>query len=85
MVGASGQVGAHTADCATRPSYFADAVQVSREAAARGVEAAPLSAYFMGREKPDNALVLGFAAVRSDAARRGVQRLAAAIEAARRR
>ncbi|MGH7375238.1 MAG: PLP-dependent aminotransferase family protein [Candidatus Rokuibacteriota bacterium] len=63
----------------------ADAVRVSREAAARGVEATPLSAYCVGRKKPANALVLGFAAVRPEAARRGMERLAAAIEAARRR
>jgi GntR family transcriptional regulator/MocR family aminotransferase len=62
----------------------ADAVRVSREAAARGVEATPLSAYFAGRAKRANALVLGFAAVRPEAARRGMERLAAAIEAARR-
>jgi GntR family transcriptional regulator / MocR family aminotransferase len=62
-----------------------DAAGVSREAAARGVEATPLSAYFAGREPPPNALVLGFAAVRPEAARRGMERLAAAIEAARAR
>ena len=63
----------------------AAAATVSREAAARGVEATPLSAYCVGREKPANALVLGFAAVRPEAARRGMERLAAAIGAARRR
>jgi GntR family transcriptional regulator / MocR family aminotransferase len=63
----------------------ADAARVSREAAARGVEATPLAAYCVGREKPANALVLGFAAVRPEAARRGMERLAAAIEVARRR
>jgi GntR family transcriptional regulator/MocR family aminotransferase len=62
-----------------------DAVRVSEEAAARGVEATPLSAYFTGREPPVNGLVLGFGAVRPDAAIRGMERLAAAIEAARRR
>ena len=62
----------------------ADAARVSREAAARGVEATPLSAYFVERGKRVNALVLGFAAVRPEAARRGMERLAAAIEAARR-
>jgi len=61
----------------------ADAGRVSREAAARGVEATPLAAYFVGRRKPVDALVLGFAAVRPEAARRGMERLAAAIEAAR--
>ncbi len=63
----------------------ADAVTVSREAAARGVEATPLSAYCVGREKPANALVLGFAVVRPEAVRRGMERLAAAIETARHR
>jgi len=63
----------------------ADAVAVTREAAARGVEVAPLAAYHAGPERPPNALVLGFAAVRPDAARRGMERLSAAIEAARRR
>jgi GntR family transcriptional regulator / MocR family aminotransferase len=62
----------------------ARAVRVSREAAARGVEATPLSAYFGGRAQPAEALVLGFAAVRPEAAARGMERLAAAIEAARR-
>jgi GntR family transcriptional regulator / MocR family aminotransferase len=61
----------------------APAGRVSREAAARGVEATPLAAYFTGRGRPANALVLGFAAVRPEAARRGMERLAAAIEAAR--
>ena len=63
----------------------ADAARVSREAATRGVEATALAAYCVGREKPANALVLGFAAVRPEAARRGMERLAASIEAARRR
>ncbi len=63
----------------------ADARRVSEEAAARGVEAAPLSAYFAGRAPRPDGLVLGFAAVRPDAARRGMERLAQAIEAARRR
>ena len=60
-----------------------DAASVCREAAARGVEVAPLSAYFAGSAGRVNGLVLGFAAVRPDAARRGMERLAAAIEAAR--
>jgi GntR family transcriptional regulator/MocR family aminotransferase len=61
----------------------ARAVRVSREAAARGVEATPLAAYFAGRGPRPNALVLGFAAVRPEAARRGMERLAAAIDASR--
>jgi GntR family transcriptional regulator/MocR family aminotransferase len=62
-----------------------DAVRVAHEAAKRGVEAAPLAAYFAGAEPRANSLVLGFAAVRPDVARRGMERLALAIEAARRR
>ncbi len=61
-----------------------DAVRVSREAATRGVEATPLSAYFVGRASAVNSLVLGFGAVRPDAASRGMERLAAAIAAASR-
>jgi GntR family transcriptional regulator/MocR family aminotransferase len=61
----------------------ADAVRVSEEAAARGVEVTPLSAYFAGPGRHANALVLGFAAVGAEAARRGMERLAAAIDAAR--
>jgi GntR family transcriptional regulator/MocR family aminotransferase len=61
-----------------------DAGRVSREAAARGVEATPLSAYFAGRPRGVNALVLGFGAVRPEAANRGMERLAVAIAAARR-
>ena len=62
-----------------------DAVRVAREAALRGVEAAPLSAYFAGTGRGANGLVLGFGVVRPDASRRGMERLAMAIEAARRR
>ena len=47
------------------------------------MEATPLAAYYARRGKPVDALVLGFAAVRPEAARRGMERLAAAIEAAR--
>jgi GntR family transcriptional regulator/MocR family aminotransferase len=62
-----------------------DAARVAGEAAARGVEVAPLSAYFAERPRHGEGLVLGFAAVRPDAARRGMERLALAITAARRR
>src|SRR5262249_39759975 len=48
-----------------------DAARVSLEATKRGVEAAPVSAYCAGKEPVINGLVLGFAAVRPDAARRG--------------
>jgi GntR family transcriptional regulator/MocR family aminotransferase len=61
----------------------ADAARVFQEAAARGVEVMPLSAYFFGRSKAPNSLVLGFASVRPDVIRRGMEGLAAAIEAAR--
>jgi DNA-binding transcriptional MocR family regulator len=62
-----------------------EAGRVSREAAARGVEAAPATAYFAGRGLAVNALVLGFGAVRPEASGPAMERLAAAIEVARRR
>jgi DNA-binding transcriptional MocR family regulator len=62
-----------------------DAGRVSQEAAARGVEATPLSAYCARRKAPVNGLVLGFGAVPRDASWHGMERLASAIEAARRR
>jgi GntR family transcriptional regulator/MocR family aminotransferase len=62
----------------------ARAERVFEEAAARGVEVTPLSAYFLTRRAAPNSLVLGFGAVRPDAARRGMELLAASIEAARR-
>ena len=61
-----------------------EAGRVSREAAARGVEAAPATAYFAGRGLAVNALVLGFGAVRPEASGPAMERLAAAIEVARR-
>lgn len=63
----------------------ADAEKVFREAAARDVELTPLVSYFADRASATNALVLGFAAVGPDDLHRGMERLAAAIEAARRR
>jgi len=60
----------------------ADASRVFEEAAARGVEVMPLSAYVLGRGRSDNALVLGFGSVRPEMLRAGVERLAAAIDAA---
>ncbi len=62
----------------------ADATRVSLEAASRGIEVAPLAAYFAHRANAANGLALGFAAVRPEVLRRGVERLAAAIAAARR-
>src|SRR5499427_6259070 len=68
-----------------------DAERVFHEAAARGVEVMPLSHYFFGRprtiagsQRSTNAILLGFASVRPDALRRGMERLAAAIDAAER-
>ena len=61
-----------------------EAEAVFREAAARGVEVMPLSAYRLGRTRSDNALVLGFGGVGPDAIARGVERLAGAIDAVRR-
>lgn len=57
---------------------------VAREAATRGVEVTPVAAYSVRPAKAPNGLVLGFAAVRPDLLRMGAERLAAAIEAARR-
>jgi GntR family transcriptional regulator / MocR family aminotransferase len=57
--------------------------RVFEEALARGVEATPLSMYFT-RATPQNGLMLGFGSVRPDASVDGMQRLAAAIESARR-
>ncbi len=60
------------------------AVAVAREAAARGVEVTPLSAYYARPARAPDALVLGFAAARPEAATRAMERVAAAIQAARR-
>jgi GntR family transcriptional regulator/MocR family aminotransferase len=62
----------------------ADASAVFDEAAARGVEVMPLSAYRFGRSRVANALVLGFGAVPPRKLRAGMERLASALEAARR-
>jgi GntR family transcriptional regulator/MocR family aminotransferase len=59
-----------------------DDVRVFQEAAARGVEVMPLSAYYFGRGKAANGLVLGFGAVRPDDMNAGMESLSAAIEAA---
>jgi GntR family transcriptional regulator/MocR family aminotransferase len=63
----------------------ADAETVCHEALARGVEATPLSAYYSERANAPNGLVLGFGALRADDMVPGMERLAAAIEAARQR
>jgi hypothetical protein len=63
----------------------ADAELVFHEAIARGVELMPLSAYCFDRAcRRQTALVLGFAAVRPELFDAGFERLAAAIDAARR-
>jgi GntR family transcriptional regulator/MocR family aminotransferase len=58
--------------------------RVYEEARNRGVEVAPLGMYFIGRHTV-NGLLLGFASTGPDALRRGMERLAASIEAAQRR
>ena len=55
---------------------------VIAEAKARGIEVMALSHYYYGSGPRENALVLGFAAVRPAAIRTGVSQLALAIEAA---
>ncbi len=60
------------------------AERVCDEAVARGIEVTPISHYYAGRTRPANAIVLGFASVRPEALRRGMERLAAAIDAASR-
>ena len=57
--------------------------RVCEEARERGVEVAPLGAYYLGR-RTANGLLLGFASTPPDSLRRGMERLAAAIDAARR-
>ena len=74
----------HTGLHAVADLLGADAERVCEAAAALGVEVMPLSAYCFGRARPANALVLGFGAVRPDVLARGMERLSAAIEAARR-
>jgi len=61
-----------------------DAERVAIEAAARGVELTPLSAYYMRNQRLPNAVVLGFGSVGTDAIRAGTERLAEAMAAARR-
>jgi GntR family transcriptional regulator / MocR family aminotransferase len=61
-----------------------DAAVVFQQAAERGIEVMPLSAYWAARTKPANGLVLGFGGCTPDALTRGMERLTAAIEAARR-
>ena len=48
------------------------------------MEVTPLSAYYARPARAAHALVLGFAAARPEAASRAMERVAAAIQAARR-
>jgi GntR family transcriptional regulator / MocR family aminotransferase len=61
-----------------------DAERVFRGAADGGVEVMPLSAYFLGAPRAANALMMGFACVPPGEMRGGMERLAQAIEGARR-
>ena len=60
-----------------------DEERVYEEARDRGIEVTPLGIYFIGRPTVKG-LLLGFASTRPDVLRRGMERLAASIEAARR-
>jgi GntR family transcriptional regulator/MocR family aminotransferase len=60
-----------------------DDERVSEEARNRGIEAAPLGTYYVARPTA-NGLLLGFASAPAQTLRRGMERLAAAIDAARR-
>lgn len=61
-----------------------DDERVCEEARARGIEVAPLSMYYRERRRAASGLVLGFASTPPDALHTGMERLAAAIDAARR-
>ena len=56
--------------------------RVYEEARRRDIEVAPLGTYFIGPQRATG-LLLGFAATRPEALRRGVERLAESIDAAR--
>ena len=60
-----------------------DDERVCQEARTRGIEAAPLGIYYVGRPTA-NGLALGFASTPPETLRRGMEQLAAAIDAARR-
>jgi DNA-binding transcriptional MocR family regulator len=60
-----------------------DEERVCEEAAERGLEVAPLGMYYIGRPTA-NGLLLGFASAPPESLRRGMERLADAIVAARR-
>jgi DNA-binding transcriptional MocR family regulator len=60
-----------------------DEESVCQEARARGLEVERLGTYYVGR-RTANGLVLGFASTPPDTLRRGMERLAIAIDAVRR-
>jgi GntR family transcriptional regulator / MocR family aminotransferase len=60
-----------------------DAEPLAEEAAARGVELMPLSAYFLEPHTRSTSVVLGFASATPEALNRGMERLAAAIDVVR--
>jgi GntR family transcriptional regulator/MocR family aminotransferase len=60
-----------------------DEQRVCEEASDRGVEVTPLGMFFLDRPTATG-LLLGFASTRPDTIRRGMERLAASLEAARR-
>jgi GntR family transcriptional regulator/MocR family aminotransferase len=61
-----------------------EALSVADAALESGVEVMPLSAYYLSRREPENALVLGFGCVRPEDSADGMRRLASAIETAAR-
>lgn len=64
--------------------HNAPAARVADAAMAASVEVMPLSAYYLSRRTPANALVLGFGCVRPDDMPEGMRRLASAVEIAAR-
>jgi GntR family transcriptional regulator/MocR family aminotransferase len=60
------------------------ALSVADAALSAGVEVMPLSAYYLSRREPANALVLGFGSVRPEDSGDAMRRLASAIETATR-
>jgi GntR family transcriptional regulator/MocR family aminotransferase len=71
----------HTGLHAVADLATADADEVFHEAARRGIEVMPLSAYSVA-QRPGNALVLGFACSRPETLSTGMACLAEAIESA---
>ena len=71
----------HTGLHAVADLTSVDAAVVTEEAFARGVEVMPISEYAAGRQPVTNGLMIGFAAVREEAMDKGMELLAAALEA----